>query len=1681
MNALEILDQNDPENLQNIVLEHLRMLQSLQQKFLDIGSLSEITPNLGVAHSEDLTVDELHGHANAMDINWWLPLTLANDDVTSINCLTIQTIAGIKYLYVGGVFNRIGGVDAVNIARYSFADRQWYAVNGGVNNIVNVITFSPAGVLHIGGGFTNAGGDALADRIAKDDGAGNWVNVNGGVSGAATLYSIVFSPAGVLHIGGSFSNASADPLADNIAKDDGAGAWVNVNGGVNDEVYSMAYSASGVLHIGGLFLNASADPLADHIAKDDGAGAWVNVNGGVNERVLTVAFNDDDVCFIGGVFQDASGDEFADYIAKDGGAGAWVNVGGGLLDLGGVVYKITFDNDGNPIAGGIFEDAGEIPEADRIAVLVDDNWQALSNGGGLSGLGGFVYSVVVDPDTGTVYAAGDFDTAGTIQCASIAAFVKPLGDALDMLAGLFEQYQAAATPSAPNVSYTPAVLADWDGGVDPGDVDDALDQLAGRITDAEGIGIPGGSDTQIQFNDGGTAFGGSSDLTWDDSGKVMTVNGKINGVNLYGDAALNIGIGGNVYGSLDPVEANTNLAIGEEALAHLTTGDGNFALGANVLHELIIGNANIGIGYWAGRKTLGDRNIAIGSTALGLNENGSDNVVIGVLALESNEGSRNIAIGNFAGQAFATESDTLIVDNRSRATAAITKTNAIIYGVMAATPENQTINFNVGSTNLPAGATYNINGSPHGHAASDETDPVHVAWLAANRTANTFPAGPAVGAAAPLDWRALVAADIGAGIVAPASLANASAQYKYLVSGATPFAYAESVGELNIASGKTLTISETLTLTALAASQTYTFPAVGGTVALLATANVFTAEQTITATADVALSAEYITDVKNRDFSAATDWAGTNWKIPLLAVAQANDITVAATGKTFTRTAGSFLTDGFQVGMSVTWSGFAKAGTLNNGTFVISTVTALVMTCSTATLSDEIPADYVACSATSPVWSHAVAGANAATLASAKLTAAPANGDCFQIIITVVTKTANSLNVTIGSVSMNWALGKVAGTQTAYTFDIFAASASVLTITPGATWLGWIDDISVKKVTLASVLLTGKLLAGTSIFEVTPSVDATSIGAGLSALKGSSQISCTAFGSSALYGNTGTYCTAFGQLALDRNTATKCTAVGYQAGAANFGINNVAVGYNAQYQSSSYNSVAIGNAALYQSSGAGCVAVGADALNANTGSFSIGIGNNAGLGNTGESCIAIGFSALNGNTGGSCAAIGDSALRGNTAGGNNALGLNAGRYIADGTTTRTTGTTSLFLGNATRALALAQNNQIVIGDNAIGAGANSVTLGNTSIINTVLRGTVGIAGLGDRIQLQVTGFTTQAVATALVSFIRNDVAAGVSRILCLTALGSGAAGDGLSVCYSAKSSTTADTQIGLMDARWVVSTHASRTGAIRWYVNDAAGARLGLQIEASGAAAMIGFLGATAIVQPVNTVAIDTALVNLGLRATGGYANFDTTIKPRAGTAAANTSPIIFTSGALLGTPEVGAFEFYDGRFYITGTGKQRAIDRTSALVNVADVIVGNVDTLETLYTWTLSAGAAKIGRIYKLHLDGAIENESAADDVTLIVYFGADIVATINPAMGATSGSKGWHMDFNFTIRTLGNPGTGTFHGHTVINTMDTMTIGKFNPHTVSANDVTVKAQWDNAKSGNIFTLYQAFLEFKN
>lgn len=91
------------------------------------------------------------------------------------------------------------------------------------------------------------------------------------------------------------------------------------------------------------------------------------------------------------------------------------------------------------------------------------------------------------------------------------------------------------------------------------------------------------------------------------------------------------------------------------------------------------------------------------------------------------------------------------------------------------------------------------------------------------------------------------------------------------------------------------------------------------------------------------------------------------------------------------------------------------------------------------------------------------AGANVATLPNANLTAAPANGEGFQISLDITTTTGGTLTIAFGGVSAA-VITLTPGVYTDCIVGITATGAgSGLTITPDASWVGSIDNVSVKK------------------------------------------------------------------------------------------------------------------------------------------------------------------------------------------------------------------------------------------------------------------------------------------------------------------------------------------------------------------------------------------------------------------------------------------------------------------------------------------------------------------------------------------------------------------------------------------------------------------------------------------
>jgi len=299
----------------------------------------------------------------------------------------------------------------------------------------------------------------------------------------------------------------------------------------------------------------------------------------------------------------------------------------------------------------------------------------------------------------------------------------------------------------------------------------------------------------------------------------------------------------------------------------------------------------------------------------------------------------------------------------------------------------------------------------------------------------------------------------------------------------------------------------------------------------------------------------------------------------------------------------------------------------------------------------------------------------------------------YQITYTVTGRTAGSFTIAFGGQSF-------AGLTATGAVGPRATTTDTLVITPTSDFNGTIV-LSIRVITASSASVTFNNSAGT----VTNQIRISSID------------SNTFFGrSSGSRSTTGSQNTFFGAGSGEFNTS---------------GFNNTFVGR----ASGSVNTTGGENSFFGRNSG----------LNNTTGTFNCFFGNSSGSGNTtGSNNSFFGLqsgqsnngstnsffgnlSGLNNTSGSANTAIGTSSGLNNTTGSENVfIGSNSGRFIANGSTALTITSNSVFLGSNSRANADSETNQIVIGHTAIGAGSNTATLGNTSIVDTILRGRINI-------------------------------------------------------------------------------------------------------------------------------------------------------------------------------------------------------------------------------------------------------------------------------------------------------------------------------------------------------------------
>ena len=226
---------------------------------------------------------------------------------------------------------------------------------------------------------------------------------------------------------------------------------------------------------------------------------------------------------------------------------------------------------------------------------------------------------------------------------------------------------------------------------------------------------------------------------------------------------------------------------------------------------------------------------------------------------------------------------------------------------------------------------------------------------------------------------------------------------------------------------------------------------------------------------------------------------------------------------------------------------------------------------------------------------------------------------------------------------------------------------------------------------------------------------------------------------SLLKNTTGSQNVAIGRDAVRNNTtASDNVGIGYQSlYSANSGGANTAIGTNTGYRlTTGTNNTAIGYQALFGSASVTSqanTAVGYNSMVSNTsGSYNSGIG----LGSlysltSGQQNTAVGTESLYAITNTSNnTAVGQLALRYATQGSNNtAIGILAGAYkTASNTNLTAIGSDNVYIGSEARASGDSINNEIVIGSNALGLGANTAVIGATAQVSATIYGTLNLPG-----------------------------------------------------------------------------------------------------------------------------------------------------------------------------------------------------------------------------------------------------------------------------------------------------------------------------------------------------------------
>jgi hypothetical protein len=334
-------------------------------------------------------------------------------------------------VYVGGNFTNAGNTPGADyIAKWD--GTQWSALlsgTAGLNDRVYAIALQGNDV-YVGGAFQNAGGNSSANYLARWDGS-KWTGLLSDSTGVtSTVYTIAFSGTSQLFVGGAFTSTTQVSLTHiakaNIVTTTGtvttpviwSGLVSGTDGIINDTVYTIAISGTDVF-VGGKFQNAGGTTGINYIARWDG-NIWNAVGSlnAINNTVRAIARSGNDV-YVGGDFTGAGGSGGPNYLARWNGS-TWSPVGSPTA-ISAKVRAIALSGNDVYVGGDFTTGAGGAGGANYVARWNGTQWTPLLSN--TFGVYSNVHTIALAPN-GDVYIGGVFNDTGQNPFADKVAVYK---------------------------------------------------------------------------------------------------------------------------------------------------------------------------------------------------------------------------------------------------------------------------------------------------------------------------------------------------------------------------------------------------------------------------------------------------------------------------------------------------------------------------------------------------------------------------------------------------------------------------------------------------------------------------------------------------------------------------------------------------------------------------------------------------------------------------------------------------------------------------------------------------------------------------------------------------------------------------------------------------------------------------------------------------------------------------------------------------------------------------------------------------------------------------------------------------------------------------------------------------------------------------------------------------------